>query len=466
MEIIATFFNACSTLQRQKTELFDEDLASEIQLNAFEFRNYRTSLDAPQQQIVERIVNSWCAMLVKGKMMKVEGIDDKIFLDKDMLMLEYQNEFYPLKTISRMEMFKDVDEMMAGSAAPFGLDVTFEGAMGDISLKFNFEHERQRLHFALTMRILRTRDPTLDPSANVTVIGDEEDEDDHQTFGMAVNAQHYNIDNCIPIVFSVSDLKLYQKLQSTSRHTYLEFFVRYPRQDKFLYAKSPTTHIPQQVLLTEDAALRRKKEKKDENEEEEEKKKEEMKRQVLGDEIPICAMRFDLKNVKMRIPKVPHQIFGRLMAKDDYFPTAIGTFDFQVSRSHLMNKMKDENERKKGSKKEKDLPETMRIPLYSSWKVKDSDNKEEKNVKLGTLTLRLMGYVTETKKPRSEAGTPSARSGKNAATPSEKSEGGDEEEEGEESEEAQQKTSKDNASESASGSSSSSSASSSESESD
>merc|ERR1712217_987275 len=148
MEIIANLFGACSTLKRQKTELFDEDLASEIQLNAFEFRNYRTSLDVPQQQIVERIVNSWCAMLVKGKMMKVEGIDDKIFLDKDMLMLEYQNEVYPLKTISRMEMFKDNDdEMMAGSAAPFGLDITFEGAMGDISLKFNFEHERQRLHF-------------------------------------------------------------------------------------------------------------------------------------------------------------------------------------------------------------------------------------------------------------------------------------------------------------------------------
>merc|ERR1712217_925988 len=124
-------------------------------------------------------------------------------------------------------------------------------------------------------------------------MGNEDDHEDRPTFGKIVNTQHYNVDAGIPIVFSVSDLKLYQKLQSSSRHTYLEFFVRYPRQDKFLYAKSPTTHIPQQVLLTEDAALRRKKEKKDENEEEEERKREETKRQVLGTDIPIAAMRFD-----------------------------------------------------------------------------------------------------------------------------------------------------------------------------
>merc|ERR1712060_881761 len=97
-------------------------------------------------------------------------------------------------------------------------------------------------------------------------------------FGQVVNAQHYNVENCVPIVFSVSDLKLYQKLQSTSRHTYLEFFVRYPRQDKFLYAKSPTTPLPQAVLLAEDAALRRKKEKKDEAEDDEERKAQERKR--------------------------------------------------------------------------------------------------------------------------------------------------------------------------------------------
>merc|ERR1712048_823219 len=115
--------------------------------------------------------------------------------------------------------------------------------MGDTSLRFNFEQERQRLNFALTLRILRTRDPDLDPANVVEVLThkDDEDEDDGRV--------------------------------RTSRHVYLEFFVRYPRQDKFICAKSPTTHIPQQVLLAEDAALRRKKEKKDEAEEEEERKR-------------------------------------------------------------------------------------------------------------------------------------------------------------------------------------------------
>merc|ERR1712187_1081513 len=152
---------------------------------------------------------------------------------------------------------------------PWCLEITFEGEMGETSLRFNFEQERQRLNFALTLRILRTRDPGLDPNMPVTVT-QEENEDEHEekpTFNKIVNTQHYNVDKGIPIVFSVSDLKLYQKLQSSSRHCYLEFFVRYPRQDKFLYAKSPTTPLPQAVLLAEDAALRRKKEKKDELEE-------------------------------------------------------------------------------------------------------------------------------------------------------------------------------------------------------
>lgn len=402
MDLFVNILGACSTItsQKAKAKTLDDEVASEIQLNAFEFRNYRTSLDAAQQQVLERIVNQWCSMLVRGRTMKVEGIDDKVYLDKDLLTLEYLQEPYPLKAISRMSMSKDVDEMMTGASAPFGLEITFEGGMGDVILKFNFEQERQRLHFALTLRILRTRDPTLDPSSNVVVDArDEDEEDEVQTFNQLVHAQHYNVDAGIPIVFSVSDLKLFHKLQSSSRHTYLEFFVRYPRQDRFLYAKSPTTHLPQQVLQTDDAALRRKKEKKEEADDDEEKKKEELKRQVLGDEVPICAMRFELKNVKLRVPKVPHQIFGRLMAKDDYFPTAIGTFDFQVNRSHLQNKLKDMDEHKKkganASKKEKELPETMRIPMYSSWKVPSDDNKGETYLKIGTLTIRLMGYVTD-----------------------------------------------------------------------
>merc|ERR1711957_967669 len=133
------------------------------------------------------------------------------------------------------------------------------------------------------------------------------------------------------------------------------------------------------------------------------KKKEETKRQVLGDEIPIRAMRFELKNVKLKVPKIPHQIFGRLMAKDEYFPTAIGTFDFWVTKKHLQNRMKDPDERKKGNRKETELPETLRIPMYSSWKGKAKEGKEDVYLKIGTLTIRLMGYVTEPETSKKDA---------------------------------------------------------------
>merc|ERR1719453_2713423 len=93
---------------------------------------------------------------------------------------------------------------------------------------------------------------------------EEGDEPEHRTFNRIVSTQHYNIQDAgIPVVFSVSDLKLYQKLQSTSRHVYLEFFVKYPNQEKFLYAKSPTTHIPPHVMQSDDHAYKKKKEKKE-----------------------------------------------------------------------------------------------------------------------------------------------------------------------------------------------------------
>merc|ERR1719231_1378238 len=96
----------------------------------------------------------------------------------------------------------------------------------------------------------------------------------------------------------------------------------------------------------------------DEEEEEEEKRKEEAKRQAFGGQPhPIAAMRFDLKNVKLKLPKVPHTIFGRLMSKDDYFPTAVGVYDCTVLREYVedrrLNKPKNpEEEKKKKQEKE------------------------------------------------------------------------------------------------------------------
>merc|ERR1712194_18032 len=106
----------------------------------------------------------------------------------------------------------------------------------------------------------------------------------------------------------------------------------------------------------------------------------------------------ELKNVKLKIPKVPTTIFGRLMAKDDYFPTAIGTFDFEIKRSSITDKRSGDSEVKKkareddGSRKD---PETLPIPLMSSWKMQAKDSKEEKYVKIGLLTIRVIGYVQE-----------------------------------------------------------------------
>jgi len=394
MDIIMKWTDFCSTVAKPggpKGALDPIEDASEIQLNAFEFRNYRCAIEAGQQKLLERVVNQWCAMLVKGKRMKVNDDEEKVYLDKDMLTLEINNMFYPLKAITRLEMFQDEVD----GSDNWALDVVFAGAVGETSLKFNFDQERQRLNFALSIRILRTRDPTLDPSTSIEVLGKEEEEEpEPQTFGRMVTAHRYGIaDSGIPIVFSVSDLKIIREVKSSSRHSYLEFFVKYPRQDKFLYAKSPTTHIPQNVLLPEDAALRRKREKKDEMQEEEERKKEETKRKVLGDEVPLAAMRFELKNVKLKIPRAPHTVFGRLMAKDDYFPTAIGTFEFDVTKKFLLNKMSRHRK-----KHEEELPLTLSIPLMSSWKMKGRDDPNTESFqKIGILTIRVMGYVSDGK---------------------------------------------------------------------
>merc|ERR1719150_1955947 len=123
--------------------------------------------------------------------------------------------------------------------APFGLDVSFEGIVGDTNLTFSFEQERHRLAFAITIRILRTRDPLLDPTQTMEVVGrDPEDDDERKTFTRLATMPRYRPERGIPVVISISDLKIYTKFASTSRHVYLELFVRYPSQDQFLYAKS------------------------------------------------------------------------------------------------------------------------------------------------------------------------------------------------------------------------------------
>eukprot|EP00746_Dinoflagellata_sp_MGD_P148027 gnl/MRDRNA2_/MRDRNA2_80303_c0_seq2.p1 gnl/MRDRNA2_/MRDRNA2_80303_c0~~gnl/MRDRNA2_/MRDRNA2_80303_c0_seq2.p1 ORF type:complete len:416 (+),score=90.72 gnl/MRDRNA2_/MRDRNA2_80303_c0_seq2:123-1370(+) len=397
------FFSSCSLMSKAAQALVDEEDASEIQLNVFEFRNFRTHLDNSQQGMLERIVNQWAVQLVKGKTMLVMNFMEKVYLDKDLLNLEYSNEMYPLKAIRAMNFF--TDDL---SGAPFVLEVTFEGMMGDANLLFNFEEERTRLNFALALRVLRSRDPTLDPSQTVEITREDREEcgkNRQQTFNDILSTNHFHADAGIPIVFSVSDLKLYQKLQTTSRHVYLEFFVKYPQQDQYLYAKSPTTHMPSQAVAADaEGGVRRRGKKMDEDEEEEERRREDAKKQAFGGNlVPIAAMRFDLKNVKMKIPKVPHKLFGRVMSKDDYFPTALGIFEIEVKRGFISDKRKTKDPKEKMASENPTDPQTLALEVMSAWKMtvtrKDArtgdEVEEEQFVQIGTLTIRLIGYVND-----------------------------------------------------------------------
>lgn len=420
MEIAKNLLGGCQSIikGKQTNEEEEDEDASEIQLNAFEFRNYRTVLDDPQQQLLERIVNHWCVLLVKGKSMNVQNDECKVYLDKDLLNLVYENQDYALKQIKAMHFF--TDDMMQ---AEYVLEIVFEGDAQEEKLLFNFTEERQRINFALTLRILRSRDPELDPSQAMEVKREDDSRVERlkkDPFREVVKIQHFNCSSSgLSVVFSVSDMKLYQKLQTTSRHVYLEFFVRYPHQDRYMYAKSPTEHIPSVAVQTEELGLRRRGKKMDEEEEEEEKRKEEAKKQAFGGmPHPIAAMRFDLKNVKLKIPKVPHTLFGRLMAKDDYFPTSIGVFDCEVRRDYLQDRRQTALERRAKEKAKgvapkddeetagdgnRSTPLTLQLPVMSAWKIKTTETDAERGgtvekedfVQMGLLTIRILGYLQD-----------------------------------------------------------------------
>lgn len=483
------WFGACRGLTMANDHMREDD-ASDIQLNAFEFRNYRTNLESGQQKMIERVVNQSVTTLVKGRMITVNSMSEKVFLDKDLLTIEIGDSghsFYRLKEMSRMEFTKNE---MSGSGWLLRVTFEMEGRPEEV-LEFAFDQERQRLNFALTLRILRTRDPDLDTSVPIEIERNEENDDYDNVknaFGRVVAVPRYSPEAGIPIIFSISDLKLYTKLQSTSRWVYIEFFVHYPHQDKFLYAKSPTTHIPPQILIADDQGVRRKKEKRAEEEEAEKLRLEnEKKREALGGDVPIASMKFDLKNVKMKIPKTPHQIFGRLMAKDDYFPTVVGTFSFDVHKSWLQDRRAEAQEEQKASKHEADKlqakdghrrePEKIEIPMYSVVKMettaagpaaegggsnsaaaaaglaaaraaKKGKEPKEEFVKIGKLTIRILGYITDdlvgnhegqrqsTKRHQGSDEDVGGRAGGAAkAGAAGEEEESDEEEEGEESEE-------------------------------
>merc|ERR1712190_708869 len=54
-------------------------------------------------------------------------------------------------------------------------------------------------------------------------------------------------------------------------------------------------------------------------------------------------------------------------------------------------------------------PETIPIPLMSSWKMQAKDSQEQKYSKIGLLTVRVIGYVQETQKDKDRAEQPKGK---------------------------------------------------------
>lgn len=389
MNIIGKLFNACSTVQKSAIQFREED-ASDAQLHAFEFRNYTTDLEPAQQRMLERIVNTWCAMLVRGKTIRVDAFDEKVYLDKDLVNIQTSGGFYRLKDIIRIEMFKDTDDLSMD--APWGVTVTFQNTRQEANLHFNFSQERHRLNFILTLRILRSRDPTLDKTKRVEVIklDDEEDEEDEEDkeFGKLVGLYRYNVEAGLPIVLSVSKVNLIQKVRTNSRNVFMEFFVRYPNYGRFLYAKSNVVHMPPAAVMEADDSFRVKKGKKTDDADEQDTK--ERRGEAAS---TLVVIKFDLNNVKLKIPKAPYVIFGRLMAKDDYFPTAVGTFEFEVKKNHILDRRSSADPKDTAKKAAQRQTEVITVPIIGTWKTGPQESGE--NPKIGIMLMRIQGFLTD-----------------------------------------------------------------------
>lgn len=324
------FLNSCYGEKKEEDIFADTSDASEIQLNAVEFRNYRTRLDPKHQDVVGAIVNQWCAKLVRGKTMRVQHGVEKCFLDKDLLTFYVGNDAYILKNLKSMNFCKD-----QYSDAQYILELSFEGTFHDADLSFGFEDNRERLHFALTLRILRSRDPTLDPEFECEVTW-ENPEQKAVKFADISKVYRLHPDRGFPVVFSISDVKVFSKVQATSRQLYLEFFVAYPSQDPWLYAKSPNTPMHPAMVAADEVVGKRKAKEGDDLD----RKKDKLMKSELERRAPIAQLRFELKNVKIKVPQVPHTLFGRLMAKDEFFPTALGTFEIPIREQDFVDKTK------------------------------------------------------------------------------------------------------------------------------
>ena len=135
----------------------------------------------------------------------------------------------------------------------------------------------------------------------------------------------------ITIIISVDTLHIHQRLPCSNRYSYLELFSDYPRRDKFLYAKSQQTFdLPKEVVLgAGDAKNARREDEHDQSDG----------RKGSKADQNLCTIKLgsDLKNVKLKIPKVPFTIRGRLMAQDTFFATVVAVFQLDISKGHLQD---------------------------------------------------------------------------------------------------------------------------------
>jgi hypothetical protein len=373
-----------------KKDIFaDTSEASEVQLNAVEFRNYRSSLLPEHQTIVESILNHWCALLVRGKAMRVNNQIEKCYLDKDLLTFYVGNDSYLLKHMKSINFAKD-----QYNVAEYLLECAFEDTFEEYDLCFAFEQKKQRLHFAIALRILRCRDPTLDPDFDCEVTFDDTELPKPLKFQDLNKAYRLQPEKGFPVVFSVADVKVISKMRTTAKLFYLEFFVDYPSQDPFLYAKSPAIQIPGNLISVEDPLKRMPKD----DAEAEARRRARLLVDDLDRRPPIGQLNFEMKNVKLRVPKVPHKVFGRLMAKDEFFPTAMGTFEVDIEASEFVDRSR--TKKNKGEVEEKE-PEPFAVQIMSASKVsvwaRDGRTNDEKesciHIEICTMTLRVVGYL-------------------------------------------------------------------------
>merc|ERR1712098_1020880 len=99
-----------------------------------------------------------------------------------------------------------------------------------------------------------------------------------------------------------------------------------------------------------------------------------------------------MRNVKLKVPAVPHEIFGRIVSKDEFFPTAIGTFKMDVEPDMFVDRSEATKKRKVVERE----PEALTLPVYSATKftVWERDQRsfelvETKDfIEIARLTLR------------------------------------------------------------------------------